>query len=115
MRGRADVPEVVDGGAVPGRLREGAEEEVLVEGTRAAVDIAADEVDVQRGDVGGGEDDAVQGRALEVLDVAAEPRGDSIGIVLADLLRPRTVADVDLAGCVSLDAALPGAPAAGSR
>src|SRR5690348_1683809 len=46
-RARADVPQTVDRRAVAGALRERAPEEVLVEAERAAVRIAAHEVDVQ--------------------------------------------------------------------
>ena len=51
----------------PGACAQRAPEEVLVERARAAVDVAADEVDVRRLDVGGGEDDAPIVAALEVL------------------------------------------------
>ena len=67
---RADVPEPRHGRLVAGRLRQRAPEQVLVERARAPVDVAADEVDVQRLEVGGGEDDALQGRLAEVLDRA---------------------------------------------
>ena len=100
----ADVPQAVHGCAMPWRLREGAEEEVLVERARAAVDVAADQVDVQPGDVGRREDDALQCRALEVLDVAAEPGGDAISVGLAQLLRPGSVTDVELTAGIALDA-----------
>ncbi len=93
---RADVPEVVDRRPMSGRLRERPEEEVLVERAGAAVDVAADEVDVQCRDVGGGEDDARERRPLEVLDVAAEARRDPVGVRLPELLRPGAVADVEL-------------------
>ena len=56
------------------------------------------------GDVGRREDDALQRRALEVLDVAAESGGDAISVGLAQLLRPGPVADVELAAGVALDA-----------
>jgi len=98
------VPEVVDGGAVSRCLCEWAEQEVLVERARAAVDVAADEVDVQLSDVRGGQDDALQGRALEVLDVAAEPGSDPVGIHLAQFLGPRTVANVDFGSGIAFDA-----------
>ncbi len=55
MGARADVPEPGDRGLVAGRRRERPPEEVLVERARAAVDVAADEVDVERLDVDGGE------------------------------------------------------------
>jgi hypothetical protein len=86
-------------------LRERTEEEVLVERARAAVDVTSDEVDVQRGDVGGREHDPLQRRPLEVLDVTAETSGDPIGVRLSEHFGPGAVSDVDLVGCVSLDPA----------
>ncbi len=49
-----------------GSLRKRPEEEVLVESAGAAVDVAADEVDVHGGDVGGGERDPRERRTVEV-------------------------------------------------
>src|SRR5687768_15612267 len=100
MRARPDVPELVDGRLVAWHLRQRAPEEVLVEAARAGVDVAVLEVDVERGDVGGGEGDAAERGRLEILDVPSEARHDTVGVRLAELLRPGAVAGVELAGGV---------------
>ena len=105
MRAGADVPEPVDRRGVTGRRGQRAPEQVLVERARARVDVAADEVAVERFDVGGREDDALQGGRLEVLDRLAEPGDDPVGVRLAQLLRPGAVTDVDLAGGIALETA----------
>jgi hypothetical protein len=102
---RADVPEAVDRRLVAGRLREWPEEEVLVEPARAAVDVAADEVDVERLDVRRRHCDTSDRRALEVAYMAPEPRNDAVGVRLAQLLGPLAVSDVELARRVALDTA----------
>ncbi len=52
MGARADVPEARDRRFMARGLGERAPEKVLVEGTRAAVDVTADEVHVESFDVG---------------------------------------------------------------
>src|SRR6188472_1395351 len=96
MGARADVPQVFDGRSVPRRRSERPPEEILVERAAPGVDVAGDEVRVQRLEVDGGEDRARECRGAEVLDRSAEPADDSVGVRLAQLLRPGPVADVEL-------------------
>ena len=105
MRARADVPEALDRRPVAGRRGERPPEQVLVERAAARVDVAGDEVRVERLEVGGREGDALQRRRAEVLDRLAEPRDDPVGVRLAQLLRPGAVADVELARGVASHAA----------
>ena len=86
-----------------GLLRKRPPEEVLVERERAGVRIAALEVDVRRLQVRGRKHDALADRRLEVRDVVCDAPLDAVGVTLAQRLRPRAVADVELAGRVPLD------------
>src|SRR5581483_7688847 len=97
VRRGADVPHARHVGAV-----RSPPQEALVELERAAVRVAADEVDVRRLQVGRGEADALQDRALEVRYVPRDPGLDPVGVALAELLRPGAVAHVELAGRVAL-------------
>src|SRR5581483_7115194 len=101
MGARADVPEPVDVGAVAGQPRPRAPDEVLVERARPRVDVAARHVRVRRLDVGGRGRDPPQDRRLEVRCMGGDPRLDPVGVRLTQRLRPRAVADVDLAGRVA--------------
>src|SRR5262249_38076306 len=71
---------------------------------RAAVDVAAHEVDVLPLDVDGGEDDPSDRRRAEILDRRTESGDDAIGVCLAQRLAPRSVARVELAESIALDA-----------
>src|SRR6478609_2485957 len=105
MRARTDVPESGHGVLVTGRLGERAPEEILVERAGAAVDVAADEIAVQRLEAGRRDDDALQRRGAEVLDRVAQPGDDAVGICLAQLVGPAAVARVEVAGGIALDSA----------
>src|SRR5690242_8427977 len=93
----ADLPQAVDRRAVAGHRGRRPPDEVLVERAGAGVDVAADEVAVERLEIGGRERDALDGGALEVRDRLSDARGDAVGVRLAQLLRPAAVADVELA------------------
>src|SRR4051812_40273843 len=105
MRARADVPEAGHGSLVTGSLCQRAPEEILVERARAAVDVAADEISVERLEAGRRDNDALQRRGTEVLDRVAKPGDDAIGIRLAELVGPAAVARVEVAGGIGLDSA----------
>src|SRR6185437_3150548 len=106
MGARADVPHAFDRCPVAGQLAERPPQEVLVERERAAVRVAVVEVDVRSLEIRRRQADTPEDRRLEVRDVARETRLDAIGVALAQLLRPRSVAArddvVELAGRVAL-------------
>src|SRR5918996_456047 len=104
MGARADVVEPVDRGRVPRQLGARTPNEVLVERTGAAVDVAAHEVHVGRLEIGGREHDPLQEGRVEVLDLAREASLDAVGVALPQLLRPDAVAHVELAGRIALHA-----------
>src|SRR5207253_185875 len=106
VRARTDVPEAVDGRRVARVGGQRAPEQVLVECQRAGVRIAVVEVDVRRLQVGRREGDPLADRALEVRHVPRDASLDAVGVTLAQALRPRAVADVELARRVALH--LPG-------
>ena len=102
MGRRADVPQPVDGRGMPRPARERPPQEVLVEararrrtGRRGRGSGSPPGGQRERGD-------ALQDRRLEVGDVPRDPRLDPVGVALAQLLRPRPVAGVDLARGVAL-------------
>src|SRR6187200_1166539 len=105
MSARADVPEALDRRAMTRRGRERPPEEVLVERAAPGVDVAPDEVRVERLEVDGGERDPAQRGGAEVLDRVAEPGDDPVGVRLAKLLRPGPVPDVELARRIALHSA----------
>src|SRR5439155_588917 len=85
---RADLVEPSDRRRVAGTARKRPPEKVLVERERAAVRVAADEVDVQPLEVVRPKRNALHERGLEVRDVAREPRLDPVGIALARIVVP---------------------------
>jgi hypothetical protein len=97
VRGGADLPELAERRRVAGQPAGRPPEQILVERTGAGVDVASDEVAVERLEVAGRERDALQRRPLEVCDLRSEARDDAVGIGLAQSLRPRPVFHVDLA------------------
>src|SRR5438876_69161 len=101
MRAGADLPETLDRRGVAGARRERTPEEVLVERERAGVRVAMVEVDVRGLQVGGREDDALADRRLEVRHVARDPRLDPVGVTLAQLLGPGSIAGVELPGRIA--------------
>src|SRR5690349_2764240 len=76
---------VVDG------IAERAPEEELVDAAEAAVGIAADEIDVQRFEVGRRIHFAGDDAVVEILDVRRHDRLDAVGILLAYLFGPPSV------------------------
>ena len=104
---RADVPEALDGRPVARRRRaNGRQSRFWSSAQRAGVDVAADEVAVQRLDVGGGEDDAAQAWRSRGSSIDSPSRAhDPVRVRLAELLRPGAVADVELARGIALDPA----------
>lgn len=103
MRRGADVVEIADRGRVVAAVGERPEQEELVDRAGAAVRLAADEVDVERLEVGRRVGAARENRLGEAVDVAGENRLDPVGVRLAQRFGPAAVGgDVDLAGGVAL-------------
>src|SRR4051812_41834235 len=98
MRARADVPEPFDRRAMPGKTGARPPEEILVERAGAGVDVAAGHVRVESLDVRRRERDSVEDRRLEVRRVRRDPRLDTVGVAVTQLLRPRAVARIERAG-----------------
>ncbi len=88
MGRRPDMVEAGDGGLVISRNREGAPEEELVDGARAAIRIAADEIDVQALKIGGRIGFAGDHMAAEIVNVAREQSLGAVGEGLAHRLGP---------------------------
>ena len=70
--------------ACPGLCGKGRQTKFWSRAERAAVGVAALEVDVGGHEVGGGEDDALADRAVEVRHVLRDPRLDAVGVALAE-------------------------------
>src|SRR5271154_3403621 len=106
MRRGADVMEPRHMGAVTDRGRKWAPDEKLIEPATPAIRIAADEIDVQALEIGGGIDFAGDHQARKILDVPREQSLDTVGEGLADGLGPASVRRRwNLAGGVALDEA----------
>ena len=97
------MPEPVHRRGVTRRLGKRPPEEVLVEPEGAAVRVAVMQVHVCRLEVRRRNADALQQRRLEVRHVPREPRLNPVGVAFAQLRRPGTVADVELARGIPLD------------
>src|SRR5271167_3510033 len=106
MRRGADVVERGHMGAVVDRRGERAPDEELIETAIPTIRIAADEIDVQALEIGGGIDLARDRQARKILDVPRKQSLDAVGEGLADGLGPASVRRRrNLAGRVALDEA----------
>src|SRR5579864_6741908 len=98
MRGRANVVQVGDRGAMVGHSREGAKQKELVRSARTAIGITADEVDVGRFQVGGREHDSFTYRAFQLRNLPRQLGYYSIGILLAQGFGPGAVRSLQFPG-----------------
>src|SRR5262245_65380746 len=103
MGGRTDLVETRDRRPVTRQARAWPPDEVLIERAGAGVDVASRPVHVRGLQVGRREGHALQYGRVEVADLSCESYLNAVGVGLAQLLRPRSVPDVELPGSVALD------------